>query len=214
MEYLINLFISLIPLFISVIIASIYHKKVKGTPLKYLTYYLWFLIFFEIIAYLLAVKYRTNILWYNIAINIGKIFFLSLFYQYIKHQTVKKIIIIGAVLYELFFFSYAYYTESWHLWQSFSGLFGSIIVILAVFAFLIEMFQSDKVLFVKEYLIFWVAIAVLFYYIVSAPYDITNFYYQREGSTGFDLGNIQIIVSSIMYLLIAYGFIWNNKPYK
>ncbi len=208
-------YISVFTLPLSAIIGTIYNKKTKNTPLKYLVFYLWFVIFVELVAYFLAVKYRNNIWWYNITSNLEKIFYLSLFYQYISNTTVKKLLIFSAVVFELFFIVfYIFYSENWSFSQSFANSFGGLLVIIAIFIFLIELFQSDKVLYMQEYMIFWVSIGLLIYMIVAMPLNITYYYLQREGSSLPSLLYIQHIVNIIMYPLFIYGYIWSKKQYK
>ena len=200
---------------LSAIIGTIYHKRTKNTPLRYLVFYLWFVVLVEIVAYFLAVKYRNNIWWYNIDSNLEKIFYLSLFYQYINNATVKKILIFSAVIFEIFFIVfYVFYSGGWSFSQSFANSFGGLLVIIAIFIFLIELFQSDKVLYMQEYMIFWVSIGLLIYLIVAMPLNITYYYLQREGNSMPSLLYIQHIVILMMYPLFIYGYIWSKKQYK
>ena len=200
---------------LSAIIGTIYYKKTKNTPLKYLVFYLWFVIFVEIVAYFLAVKYRNNVWWYNIATNLEEVFYLSLFYQYISNTTVRKLLIFGGVVFEIFFIVfYVFYSEHWSFSQSFANSFGGLLVIIAVFIFLIEFFQSDKVLYIQEYMTFWVAIGLLIYLVVAMPLNIAYYYIQREGGSGASLLYIQHIVNLVMYPLFIYGYIWSKKQYK
>jgi len=205
--------ISLLP--VSAIIASIYHKKTKNTALQYLVYLLWFLVVSEIVAYILGVEFRVNIWWYNIATNIEKVFFLWLFYQYIYSKRIKRLIIIGGIAYELFFIVfYFFFSKSWNYAQSFADSFGGILLIIVAFSFLIEMLLWDKIRYIKSYLIFWVAIAYLFYLVIAMPYNVATYYIQREGYAGVNLIGVQRFANLIMYSLISLGYIWSNKVYK
>lgn len=159
-----------------------------------------------------------NIWWFNIGINIEILFYLFVFYQYNISKSIRKFILYGGVVYELFFLiNYIFFSESWNTLQSIPFGFGSFLVILAVFAFLIELFRSDQVLHVQKLLIFWVSIGLLFYLLVSMPLDIvrSNIIYKISYTKTWSIVfSIQYVANILMYLSFIYGFIWSSMKYK
>ncbi len=130
----------------------------------------------------------------------------------------KKFILYGGIIYELYFLTnYLLVSNSWNDIQSIPYSFGSLLVILAVFAFLIELFKSDQVLQVHKFLIFWVSIGLLFYYLISMPLNVIRFSlinrvsYTKSWSIVF---SIQYVANILMYLSFIYGFIWSSMKYK
>jgi len=201
---------------ISAVAASIYHKKSDKTPLKYLWIYLWFVLASEVVGYLLAKKYGINLWWYNTTGNIENLFYFSIFYRYIKNNTAKKILLLGITLYEIFFLiHYIFHEKHWNVYQSLSLTAGSFLIIIAAFIFLIEMFQSDEILYIRKYLIFWISVGVLAYLVVSMPFDISIYYTSvTQNKNGLLLIHIKWTASMIMYFLFTYGYIWSTKRYK
>jgi len=205
--------------FITAVVAVIYYKKYKDTPLRYLVYYLWYAVFMELVAGLMWNEFAIyNVWWYNIGINIEILFYLFIFYQYMSNRIVKKMILYGGIVYELYFLiNYLLFFESWNTYQVFPFTMGSVLLILVIFLFLLEMFQSDKILFVNKYLIFWISLGLLFYYVIPMPLQIGETFFKLKNysrDTRFFMHSIQYLGNLLMYFSFIYGFIWSSMTYK
>ena len=201
---------------ITALIAWITYGKYKDTPLKYLPYYISYAVLLEIGADLLVRSQiiSVTIWWYNIGINVEILFYLYVFYQYIENKKTKRLLLYFGVLYEVFFLiNYLFLSESLLItYQTYPFVFGGIVTIVFVFLFLIEMFQSDKVLHAGKYLIFWISLGLLFYNIIPLPsFAIRRLMPHLKGSI---IMMIQYTSNIIMYLLFIYGFIWSSMKYK
>ncbi len=208
--------ISNIILLTTTVIAWITLKKYKITPLKYLPYYLTYAAILEIGADIMSRSRLTNVTvwWYNIGINIEILFYLYIFYQYIENKKTKRLLLYFGVLYESYFLiNYLFFSDSLLLtYQAYPFVFGGIVIIITVFIFLLEMFQSDKVLHVGKYLIFWISIGLLFYNIIPLPsFALRKLIPDLEYSI---VMRIQYTSNIIMYLLFIYGFLWSSMKYK
>lgn len=206
--------ISLYILIITAITATIYYKKQLGTPLRFLKYYLWYAVVLEVAApFIWSVFGMYNTWWYNIGINIEILFYLFLFYQYIDNKNTKKFVLVGGIIYEAYFLiNYLLLSESWNTKQNLPFTVGSLLVIAVVFIFLIEMFQSDKILYLTKYLIFWVSLGLLFYIIIPIPFFVVRNTFPKELVSY--LMNIQYTANILMYVSFIYGFIWSTMKYK
>ena len=199
-------------LLLTAITATIMYGKYKDTPLKYLPYYLWYATILEFGADYLGYLDISSIIWYNIGINIELLFYFYIYYNYLKNKKIKKFLLYGAVFYELYFLINWVILESWGDYQVFPFTLGGILMIVIVYLFLLEMFQSDKILNTHNYLIFWISLGLLFYNIIPLPLfvirsivSINNYY---------SIMFIQYIANIIMYVLFIYGFIWSSMKYK
>ena len=205
-------------LIITAIIAVLYYKRYKHTSLRYLPYYLWYAVVLEVVANELYIRQMYNVWWYNIGINIEILFYLYLFYQYVANRNTKAFILIGGIIYEAYFLiNYLLLSASWNTNQTYPFVVGSILVILVVFLFLIEMFQSDKVLYVGKYLIFWIGLGLLFYNIIPLPFLIGKTFFSQHGLSRelkLYMFNIQFASNILMYFSFIYGFIWSSMTYK
>jgi hypothetical protein len=206
-------------LIITAIVATFTYGKYKHTPLKYIVYYLWYAVILEVIAsFLWHFLGLYNVWWYNIGINIEILFYLYLFYQYIENKKTKSFILFGSIIYETFFLvNYLLLSESWNTYQISPFILGGFLVVVTVLMFLLEMFQSDKVLSFGKYLIFWIGLGLLFYNIIPMPFLIGQYFFAgKDYSTDlrvFMLG-IQYIGNILMYFSFIYGFIWSSMNYK
>ena len=201
-------------LIITAIAATIYYKKQLGTHLQFLKYYLWYAVVLEVGAFYLWAEFRiANTWWYNIGINIEILFYLFLFYQYIENNKTKNFILIGGAIYEAYFLiNYLFLTESWNTLQSLPFSIGGLLVIAVVFIFLVEMFQSDKILYIAKYLIFWVSLGLLFYNIIPLPFFVVRNIITKD--LQIYLMYIQFTANILMYVSFIYGFIWSTMKYK
>jgi len=201
------------------ITAVIYYKKYKDTPLHFFPHFLWYMALLEHVGKYISKGFTVpNIWWFNIGINVEILFYLFVFYQYNISKSIRKFILYGGIVYELFFLiNYLFFSESWNTLQSIPFGFGSFLVILAVFAFLIELFKSDQVLHVQKLLIFWVSIGLLLYLLISMPLDIvrSNIIYKISYTKTWSVVfSIQYVANILMYLSFIYGFIWSSMKYK
>lgn len=199
-------------LILTAVIATLYFNKYRRTPLKYIMYYLWYAALLETMGVILP-KYLnlTNAWWYNIGINIEILFYLYLYYQYVSNKTIKKFILIGGTIYESYFLiNYLVLSDNWNVYQNFPFTLGGLLIIAVVFMFLLEMFQSDKVLYSGRYLIFWISLGLLFYNIIPLPLFVARNFITNLPS----MMNIQFAANILMYCSFIYGFIWSSMKYK
>jgi hypothetical protein len=197
-------------LIVTAIVATITYPKYKQTPLKYLLFYIWYAVLLEIVARWLVLEGYYNAWWYNVGINIEILFYLFLYYQYVSGNKLRRLILIGGALYEGYFLvNYLFLSDSWNEYQFFPFSTGGVLLIVVVFLFLLEMFQSDKVLYTEKYLIFWISLGLLFYNIIPLPLFVA-----RAFISGYSLMGIQFLGNILMYFSFIYGFIWSSMKYK
>lgn len=207
-------------LFVTTIIALLYRKRFGAPPMKYIPYYLVYISLVEIGAYIIMYSpIRYNIWWYNIMLNGEVFFYFYLYYNLIQNKTVKRVLLVLLVFYIIYYLvNYFILTNDWNINQSFPFSFGSIIIIFSIFWYLIELFQSDKVLEIHKLLIFWISIGLLFYFIVSIPSLLSSYYFGKKEYINnpttkfFQIG--QFISNIIMYSFYLYGILWISKPQK
>jgi len=206
-EHISNLF-----LLLTAIVATVKYHKLKNTPLMYLPYYLWYAVTLEYGADILANYGFNSNWWYNIGINVELVFYFIIFHKYFINRNAKKFLLYGGIVFEFYFLNNWLILGNWNNLQVFPFTLGGIFMIIIIFIFLLEMFQSNKVLHTKKYLIFWISLGLLFYNIIPLPLfalrSITSF------EKVYSLMVIQYIANIIMYLLFIYGLIWSSMKYK
>lgn len=205
-------------LIVTAVVSILYYKKYKHTPLRYIPIYLSYAAILEIVANQLYIRRMYNVWWYNIGINIEILFYLYLFYQYVINRKSKAFILTGGLVYETYFLiNYLFFSEHWNVYQDYPFILGIMLVIVSVFLFFLEMFNSDKILHVGKYLIFWVGLGLLFYDIIPMPLYIGERFFSSKNYS-YDLiyfiRGIQYIGNILMYFSFIYGFIWSSMSYK
>ncbi len=137
------------------------------------------------------------------------VFFLYLFYYYqlLYVPLLKKIQTIIMILFVLNIVV-MFYTEDDLLHHfSFNMLYADILLLLfSIILFLYQTFNSDKILEIKNYLPFWISVALLIFFIGSIPI----FFFRTTVSETiyfFILFMLNLISNGILIL----GLIWNKQ---
>ena len=137
------------------------------------------------------------------------VFFLYLFYYYqlLYVPLLKKIQTIILILFVLNIVV-MFYTEDDLLHHfSFNMLYADILLLLfSIILFLYQTFNSDKILEIKNYLPFWISVALLIFFIGSIPI----FFFRTTVSETiyfFILFMLNLISNGILIL----GLIWNKQ---
>ena len=199
-----------------IITSFLYYGKYKNTRLKLLPWIFVLSFVVEVTAISLRLNDYYNVWLYNQYINIEFLFFLWIFYRYIENLNFKKVIILGSILYEFYFIFGIIISNNMNVFQTYPFAFAQILIIIVLFAFIIQMISSDKILHIQQYLIFWVSLGLLFYYIVPFPLNVSENLINKENLSremmSF-LRQIQYVGNILMYILITYGYIWSSKTY-
>jgi len=199
-----------------IITSFLYYGKYKNTRLKLLPWIFVLSFIVEVTAISLKLNDYYNVWLYNQYINVEYLFFFWLFYQYIENFNFKKFVILGSVIYELYFIFSIIIDKNINTFLTYPFALGQIFIIIILFIFLIQMISSDKILHIQQYLIFWVSLGLLFYYIVPLPLNVSESLIHKEHLSheiiSF-LRQIQYVGNILMYILITYGYIWSSKTY-
>jgi len=205
-------------LLVATIVAFITHNKYKNTPLKWIPYLLTYAFVTEIIAFYLGSNGIYNGWVYNLYVNAEYLFYGYVFYRFIKGEKWKRIILFSGIIYEAYFLiSYLFLSDSWYTLQTYPFAVGQILMIIFIFTFIIQILSSNKILNIQDYLIFWIALGLLFYFIIPLPLNV--------GKTILIENKIPRKITRVLYLTqyfgnyllytsFIYGFIWHSKTYK
>lgn len=173
---------------------------------------------YEIFGFVKGTSFRSNEWLYNIYIIFSYSFYSYFFYSLISSVKLRKLLktlmliyLITAPIYLLttatFFVSYSRY----------SVLFGTSMVFIAIFAFCYELLQSDRMLSLKTYMPFYVAIGMLVHMLANTPMDLLMSYFDlKTGNHYFVNARSKLLMFSnlFMYLTYSLGFIRCSKANK
>ncbi len=194
------------------ITGSIYYYKYKDSILKYFLIYLWVVVFLEYTGYISREYFdqQNNGLIFNIYFFLSYTYISSLYLRIIKEPKKKRAIYLFFIIYIVSIITGGVYENYVTDFQSIAFITASVLIVLQVAFYFIELLNSERVLHVKKNLFFWISIGLLIFYIGNIPFRITINYYADLGGFNylFSINYLLIILLNSCYII---GFIWSNK---
>ena len=199
--------------FIAIVVALLYFNKVRSSIYKYFVYYLLFVGLSETTSLIVSFVYRlANHFVTNIYILVTFIFYLFFYKKLFKSKKIKNVItvFIGlfASVYAFEFFSIKdlFFLKIFN----YSYVFGSILLVITLILFLIEIINDEKIIFnIKKSLIFWISVGLLLFHIGTIPIIISTKYLNYNHIHQYVLAGLNVI----MYGVFSLGFILSDKKY-
>jgi len=189
-----------------------YAPKIKGKKIFNLLYFLLFSCLVEIFGPLIIIYLGLKSFFiYNLYFLGSVLFYNYLFRGYLNSEKAKKILnglTIGFIIFIIFnhFFAQDFY----HTFQSNSSIYTGIFVIIAVGAYYIESLNSDKVLYAKNSLLFWVSLGLLLFQVGTIPIDIFGKFFNFSGIYDYILFTLNVILYGCMII----GFMVSKRTYN
>tara|TARA_R110002073_G_scaffold40547_5_gene115341 strand:+ start:495722 stop:496402 length:681 start_codon:yes stop_codon:yes gene_type:complete len=206
---------------IAALAGTFYYFKYQHTAVKLLLPLLWlititefvslFLISNDLLLYTDAQGTKYNLWIVNLLYVIYFPVLLYIYFKEIKNTTFKVCIQIFTVGYLVvsainWIFIQNFITE----WSELPFIVGSLAIIIAVVFYFVELLKSDKIIVFHRTLLFWVSIALLLFHAGTIPFSIKiNGYAHIPGTHQLFL--ILYVLAILMYLILAFGFIWSRK---
>jgi len=206
---------------ISAIIGTLYFSKYKKTSIKYFLYLLWYITITEFLGpYLTENNFLTfkdeNGIKYNLWIyNLLEIVtFITLMYIYFKSIINSKyrnwIKIFCSSYIGVSILNWLLLQNFLREWSELPYVYGSIVIIVIIIFYFIELLQSEKLIQFHKILLFWISIGLLLFHTGVIPFSIKiNGYALIPGVHKLFL--IVYVLAITMYLTFTFGFIWSKK---
>lgn len=208
-----------IPVILLELIAAIagvfYVRKVKPDKGKFFfVIFLWFTLVVDMMGSYSGIAYFTeykvfgfvkgtvfsNNYWlFNIYILVSNLFFIWFFRNEISNNNYSKLLlflsIVMAITVTIDFFMGNYF----HTISRVSTIFGSLLMLLAILLFYMDLLASEKLLSLKYNLPFYISVVLLIHTLCTTPLDFLSNYFKT--STGNDLF-VSFRVSTFFFLNI------------
>jgi hypothetical protein len=197
------------------IIASVFYKKYAGSFIRYFLVMLWFIFFVETLIWALkrnGIMLQNNFI-YNVITSLQYVFYFVLYYNTLRNAAYKKwivgfIIAFGiSVVINFMWFQKLNLTAAFH---SYTFTIGAIFLIITIGLFLVEILNTEKVLYFTRYLMFWISIGLLVFYTGIMPFIISLNLLPAMLSTD-SLTIVFITLNFMMYACFSLGFFISNK---
>lgn len=214
---------------LAAIMGLIYYQKYKSTKVKYFIFFLVYVAILELIggytiyvdnyeflknvkAALKGTLIERNFWWYNLFWNVGSaLFFAFYFREVVKNKSFKIILKYIGILF--FVVSMGYYLNDLHTFFTnfipFTSIFSSIVKVLSIILYLIEILQSDKIMVFYKSMNFYIGAPMLIWCLVLTPLTFYNIYFSRaDWNFVFLKQYIYLFSNMFLYLTYTFALIW------
>ncbi len=196
---------------IALIIGIIKYKEFKDFYFKYVFYFLIYVVANEFLA---GISYEVlnipNTFLYNIYILIHFSFFLAWFHSLIVSTIKARILKFFFLVYIVFWFGEALTIGSiTDNYLSITFSLGTLLLIIAVAFYFIEMLTREVVLNITQSPYFWVCFGILTYCVTYLPFYITLMFFLQENPV--ILSVVLFLINCIQYCCIAIAFIKSDR---
>ncbi|WP_443633549.1 hypothetical protein ABXT64_01090 [Candidatus Marifrigoribacter sp. Uisw_064] len=225
-DYLINVIpVNLMEL-IAALAGTYYLKKnaKNNKSEKYLILFLWFTLFVEIIGAYAPVAYFSNYQYfsfventvfednrwiYNIYSVASVLFFMLYFRCHLKNKLRKKILKILSFLFLISSIAYLLFTNAFFYEDSkFTVVTGTLLLLVSVIFFYLELLKSDTILKIKHFLPFYISVGTLIFYLCITPISIFSEFFKAGNDLFINLQVSLLLYANIfMYSVYIIGFI-------
>jgi hypothetical protein len=194
--------------FVAATFATIHFKKYRFSKEKYFIYFLWYTFLTELTSSILGWCFQYNfVVAFIIYDFVSFLFYMFWFYSILNKKLNKKVIyfmgsffIIVAVLDFIF--------QDWQTTNKYTFICGAFIIIISSLLYFSELLKSDKILYLKSELGFWIAIGLLLFNVGFVPIEIFKDTFNSISETRIV---ITICLNIILYTCYSLGFIWVRK---
>ncbi|MAN59643.1 MAG: hypothetical protein CMC08_07390 [Flavobacteriaceae bacterium] len=190
----------------------IYWPKYRKTPLRWLPIILVYVFLLELYAIEIYYKYLGyNALFYNVY-NIS--FFLYLYYvfhQYIREPRYRNWIVAGSTIFIAASVLNVFFEDFQTRPQLLAYIVGACLLIFYIILYYIEILSTNKVLNLRQNLLFWISVGLLLFYVGYLPIKLTRTYFSSHDNLFMTLQFVHWLLIIIMNGCFTIGFIWTRK---
>ena len=200
---------------ITAVVGLLHYKKIAGSYLRYFLYVLWFITLVEFTISILKqyeIRFQNNFI-YNVITSAQYVYFFILYYKTIKIRRYKQwvqgflIVFIVSVIVNFVWIQKLSVTAAF---ASYTFTLGAIMLIITIGLFLAEILNTEKVLYFKRYLMFWISIGLFLFYTGIIPFVFSLNLLPALLSSD-SLAIIFFTLNFVMYSCFTAGFIMSHQ---
>ncbi|MFY7810998.1 MAG: hypothetical protein ACOVQ2_04630 [Flavobacterium sp.] len=201
--------------FTTAIVATIYYWKYKNGFIKYLLFYLWYIILHEV-ACTVAKEFnlmKNSYMLSNLFQFITFTFFLLLYNSEILTQRNRKLLKYFFIIYITSFVLNCLNENVFNVPFANTFILGSVFITTSTILYFIDLLNSDLILKTTKLIMFWISIALFIQYTPLIPFKVVEKYYYDSINipTLYLSKYILVFLTNIAFLI---GFIWSQKIQK
>ncbi|RPD96023.1 hypothetical protein EGM88_11190 [Aureibaculum marinum] len=204
------------------LVGTIFYFKYKNTSFKYILFVLWLIVLTEVLGYFyeeLGIYYTDNngdvynLFLYNLLSFIIFPVYYLIYYRTLKNTTYKKIIKFFIIIFITlcainWLFFQNFFTEN----MLYPRIIANLFLTISIIFYFVELLKSDKIINFQRSIPFWVSVGLLIYYTSTIPFTVVqNSYMFSSESATIKIFIMRSLLSTAMYLIFTFGFIWSTK---
>ena len=204
---------------VTLLIALWRYRRYYDTALKYFPILLFYTFLSELLG--MIIKYsenmnlflnefyaNNNFVIYNIYYIISFLFFLGIYYLYLKRRVHKRIIVVLIAVFVVTAIINAIYESFLTISQVYTYVAGAIGMIVGTALYFIENKIDRKNWFISRDLLSWISLGLLVFFLVYTPIKILKQYWLMIGEYHNPWSRrLHLAVLVFMYVSISIGFI-------
>jgi len=133
------------------------------------------------------------------------------FYKLIEIKSLRRIILLFLWIFPIFWFVTTFYIFKFQTWNTYVTVVGSFFIIVFVLIYYYQLLTAKEIQPIRNLPEFWIATGLLVFHLWDLPYFGTlNFfmgYYRTHKAVSWGLLNARMILDSLMYAFISYGYL-------
>jgi hypothetical protein len=187
--------------------------KLPGKKAKFLVILIWFSALIEFVGYYFT--YWTGLLnyyVYNFYMFVSFSAYILLLRSLLLKINYRLTAVYFLILFMLsFFLNIMYFKEDPN--RSFTYSFAIGVVLILSCLYLVEIFNSDKILNFKRSVFFWYILGILVFHVPFTPFMLAiNWFLIKQDDSVFSL--VLFILNILAHSCYIIGFLWSEKKYN
>lgn len=197
------------------IIGLISMHKLPSKKAKFLVALIWFSVLTEVVGY--HFTEWTGILNYYV-FNFYMLVSFSAYILLLRSLLLKYNNKVSATLFLIlfifsFFLNLLYFKEDMNHSYTYSFAIGVLLVMILSCLYLVEIFNSEKILKFKKSVFFWYILGILIFHVPFLPFMLAiNWFLIKHDESIFSL--VLFILNILTHNCFIIGFLWSEKKYN
>jgi hypothetical protein len=197
------------------VIGVFYYPKLPSNKAKFLLCLVSFSFVTELVGkYFTAWTGLLNYYVYNFYMLASFSSYIILLYMLLLKLLYKRLATLFLILFLLFYFiNIMFLQNNPETTFTYSFAVGVGFVLILSCLYLVEIFNSDKILNFKKSIYFWFVIGILAFHVPFLPFMLAlNWFLIDKDESVFSI--VLFILNLLMYICFSIGFIWSEKKYN
>lgn len=189
--------------------------KLPGKKAKFLVILIWFSVAIELVGYYFT--YWTGLLnyyVYNFYMFVSFSAYILLLRSLLLKINYRMTAVYCLILFVVsFFLNIIYFKEDANRSFTYSFAIGVLLVLILSCLYLVEIFNSDKILNFKRSVFFWYILGILVFHVPFTPFMLAiNWFLIKQDDSVFSL--VLFILNFLAHSCFIIGFLWSEKKYN